>query len=47
MRPIVEIRSAVEKQRLLEQFHANILTGGHTGIKRTYEKIRSGYMEGW
>lgn len=43
MRPIVKVRSAVDKQRLLEQFHADPLTGGHTGIKGAYENIRSGY----
>lgn len=43
MRPILPIRSAVEQRRLLQQYHSDSLSGGHSGIKRTYEKLRSSY----
>lgn len=43
MRPILEIRCAVEKRQLIKQYHEDNVMGGHTGVKRTYEKLRSCY----
>lgn len=43
MLPIKSVEQADERQRLLHHYHFHPLEGGHSGIKRTYAKLKSLY----
>lgn len=39
----IEITDPLEKTRIITQYHNDTLRGGHSGVKRTIEKIRTYY----